>query len=174
MLTLLLVVGGLLLVVGLVFISFSNMADGFANQVAAFSELSTLPASSTVNPVLANVATGIVSALGHSVVQLFTVMLIFFFMLSGAVGSSNLKQLGPGADSILTQAEQLTQGVRSYMSIMTGVNFMVAVGDVILLWIVGVGYAVVWGLLSWVMGFIPTVGFWIALIPPVIVAYSTF
>ena len=172
-LTLLLVVGGLVLVVGLVFISFTNMADGFANQVAAFSELSTLPASSTVNPVLANVATGIVSALGHGVVQLFTVMLIFFFMLSGAVGSSNLKQLGPGTDSILTQAEQLTQDVRSYMSIMTGVNFMVAVGDVILLWIVGVEYAVVWGLLSWVMGFIPTVGFWIALIPPVIVAYST-
>ncbi len=172
-LTLLLVVGGLGLVVGLVFVSFTNMADGFANQVAALSELSTMPASATVNPVLANVATGIVSALGHGVVQLFTVMLIFFFMLSGAIGSSNLKQLGPGTDSILTQAEQLTQDVRSYMSIMTGVNFMVAVGDVILLWIVGVEYAVVWGLLSWVMGFIPTVGFWIALIPPVIVAYST-
>jgi len=73
----------------------------------------------------------------------------------------------------MTHVTQLTQDVRRYMSIMTGINFMVGLGDVLLLWLLGVEYAVVWGLLSWMMGYIPTVGFWIALIPPVLVAYST-
>jgi predicted PurR-regulated permease PerM len=172
-LTLLLVVGGLALVAGLVFVSFSNMAEGFEDQVASLTDLSSLPASSTLNPAIANFAIGIISALGHGVVQLFTVMLIFFFMLSGAIGSSAIRQLGPDTSSILTQVEKLTQDVRSYMSIMTGVNFMVGLGNAIFLWVLGVEFALVWGLLAWVTGYIPTVGFWIALIPPVIVAYST-
>ena len=158
---------------GMVFVSFSSMGEDFANQVASLDGLSGLPASSTLNPALANLASGIVSALGHGVVQLFTVMLIFFFMLSGAIGSTAVKQLGPGTSSMLSQVEQLTQDVRSYMSIMTGVNFMVGLGDAIFLWVMGVEYALVWGILAWVMGYIPTVGFWFALIPPVIVAYST-
>ena len=171
--TLLLVVGGLLLVMGMVFVSFSSLGEDFSNQVSSLDGLSGVPASSTVNPALANLASGIVSALGHGVVQMFTVMLIFFFMLSGAIGSTAVKQLGSGTSSMLTQVEQLTQDVRSYMSIMTGVNFMVGLGDAIFLWVMGVEYALVWGILAWVMGYIPTVGFWFALIPPVIVAYST-
>ena len=58
------------------------------------------------------------------------------------------------------------------MSITTVVNILVGLGDVILLWIVGVPYALLWGVLSWVMGYIPTVGFWIAMIPPIIVAWQ--
>ena len=172
-LTLLMVVGGIALVVMLVFASFSNMADGFCNQVASLDDLSSLPTASSLNPALANFAGTIISAMGHGAVQMFMVMLIFFFMLSGAVGSKSLNTLEPGTTSLMNQVAKLTTDVRSYMSIMTGVNFMVGVGDTIFLMIMGVEYAVVWGILSWVMGYIPTVGFWIALIPPVIVAYST-
>jgi predicted PurR-regulated permease PerM len=37
-----------------------------------------------------------------------------------------------------------------------------------------VDYAVLWGLLGWFMGYIPSIGFWIALIPPVILAYAQY
>lgn len=172
-LTLFMVVGGIGLVVLLVFASFSNMVAGFSNQVGSLDSLSSLPTDSGLNPALANFAGTIISAMGHGVAQMFMVMLIFFFMLSGAIGSSRLNEFGDGTTSVVKQVSQLTKDVRNYMSIMTGVNFMVGAGDVILLWIVGVEYAIVWGLLSWVMGYIPTVGFWVAMIPPVIIAYST-
>ena len=47
-------------------------------------------------------------------------------------------------------------------------------GDTILLLFLGVDYAVLWGLLAWFMGYIPSIGFIIALIPPVILAYAQY
>jgi predicted PurR-regulated permease PerM len=40
--------------------------------------------------------------------------------------------------------------------------------------ILGVDYALLWGLLSWFMGYIPSVGFIIALIPPFLMAYAQY
>jgi predicted PurR-regulated permease PerM len=37
-----------------------------------------------------------------------------------------------------------------------------------------VEYALLWGLLAWFMGYIPSIGFMIALIPPVLMAYAQF
>ena len=60
------------------------------------------------------------------------------------------------------------------MTILTGINFLVALGNTAFLYIMGVDYALLWGLLSWFMGYIPTIGFWIALIPPVLMAYAQY
>ena len=46
--TLLLVVGSLLMVIGMVFFSFSSLASNFSNQVSSLNGLSSLPASSTL------------------------------------------------------------------------------------------------------------------------------
>jgi predicted PurR-regulated permease PerM len=37
-----------------------------------------------------------------------------------------------------------------------------------------VDYALLWGLLAWFMGYIPSIGFIIALIPPVLMAYAMY
>jgi predicted PurR-regulated permease PerM len=68
----------------------------------------------------------------------------------------------------------LTEDVRKYMTVLTGINLLVAIGDTILLWIMGVPYAFLWGLLAWFMGYIPSIGFWVALIPPVLLAYAMY
>jgi AI-2 transport protein TqsA len=111
---------------------------------------------------------------GHAVALVVTVLIIFIFMLSAAITMPATNRLGLSASNeVLTQVAQLTEDVRSYMSIMTGINFLVGLGDAFLLWILGVPYPLVWGLLAWFMGYIPTVGFWIAMIPPVILAWTT-
>jgi predicted PurR-regulated permease PerM len=38
----------------------------------------------------------------------------------------------------------------------------------------GVDYALLWGMLAWFMGYIPSIGFIIALIPPVLLAYAQY
>ncbi len=60
------------------------------------------------------------------------------------------------------------------MTVLTGVNFMVGLGNAVFLWILGVDYALLWGLLAWFMGYIPSIGFIIALIPPVLMAYAQY
>ncbi len=53
------------------------------------------------------------------------------------------------------------------------VNLGVGFGNTILLFILGVPFAVFWGILAWLMGYIPTVGFWIAMVPPLVLAWVT-
>jgi predicted PurR-regulated permease PerM len=60
------------------------------------------------------------------------------------------------------------------MTILTGINFLVGVGNTVFLWFLGVEFAPLWGMLAWFMGYIPSIGFIIALIPPVILAYAQF
>ncbi len=60
------------------------------------------------------------------------------------------------------------------MTVLTGVNFLVGLGNVVFLLVLGVDYAVLWGLLAWFMGYIPSIGFIIALIPPVLMAYAQY
>ena len=60
------------------------------------------------------------------------------------------------------------------MSILTGINFLVGLGDAVFLMFLGVDYALLWGLLAWFMGYIPSIGFMIALVPPVLMAYVQY
>ena len=50
----------------------------------------------------------------------------------------------------------------------------VGAGDAIFLAILGVDFPVLWGLLAWFLGYIPSVGFWLALIPPFLLAFAEF
>jgi predicted PurR-regulated permease PerM len=50
----------------------------------------------------------------------------------------------------------------------------VGLGDTLFLMALGVDYALLWGLLAWFMGYIPSIGFIIALIPPVLMAYAQY
>jgi predicted PurR-regulated permease PerM len=53
-------------------------------------------------------------------------------------------------------------------------NFLSASGDTILLLIIGVDFAFLWGVLSFFLGFIPSIGFLLSLIPPMILAFLEF
>jgi predicted PurR-regulated permease PerM len=37
-----------------------------------------------------------------------------------------------------------------------------------------VDFALLWGILAWFLGYIPSIGFWLALIPPVILAWAQY
>jgi len=48
----------------------------------------------------------------------------------------------------------------------------VAVGDTLILVIMGIPFALLWGILAFLMGYIPSIGWWISLIPPFFIAWS--
>jgi predicted PurR-regulated permease PerM len=186
-LTLLLVVVGLGLIVGLAFVSIGSVSSEFSlgdtSQVAADSaeesktQLEQYPSSiqNLIEPSQANqVIAAAVSFIGQFISQTIIVILIFIFMLSAAVTTPISDQFEQ-ATSIPTaeRISSFTKDVQQYISTTTMVNLLVGIGDAILLFILGVPFAALWGILAWLMGYIPTVGFWIALIPPFVLAWVT-
>lgn len=108
-------------------------------------------------------------------VTFFLMILIFVFMISAAVSMSP-KQRSSFSLSLpfMSRATSVTADVRRYLSVSTMLNFLVGFGDAVFLYILGVDYVLLWGLLAAFLGYIPAVGFWVALVPPTIFAYVQF
>jgi AI-2 transport protein TqsA len=121
------------------------------------------------------VAQGVITSVLDLLVQFGMALFIFFFMISAAMALPGAVRMGldPRAP-IISRISTLTGDVRSYLTILTGINFLVGFGNTIFLLILGVDYALLWGLLAWFMGYIPSIGFMIALIPPVLMAYAQY
>lgn len=137
-------------------------------------------AQTTIQPALQISAAGpiaenLLSEVGNLLVQFGMALVIFFFMISAAIALPAPSRLGldPNA-AVIRRVATLTEDVRKYIAVLTGVNLMVGLGNTIFLLILGVDYAVLWGLLAWFMGYIPSIGFIIALIPPVLMAYAQY
>jgi AI-2 transport protein TqsA len=133
--------------------------------------------SSLVSPSQASgLASAIVVAAGKMIANIFMVLFIFAFMLSAAFSLQGRKSIaGFSADSAsVANVQQFTAEVRQYVSILTVINFLVAIGDTILLALLGIPFALLWGILAFFMGYIPSIGWWISLIPPFLIAWAQF
>jgi predicted PurR-regulated permease PerM len=60
--------------------------------------------------------------------------------------------------------------LRSYVSITTLIALVVGIVDTIFFIIMGIPLPLLWGLLAFLLSYIPIVGFWLAAIPPAIIA----
>jgi predicted PurR-regulated permease PerM len=174
------------LVIGTVFFSITKLSSDLPTYMAsasqqAASDLSAPPQSTTsiqINQVVTSIGPitqNLLASVASLLVQFGLALAIFFFMISAALALPTPSRLGldpdaPGIARVMT----LTEDVRKYMTVLTGVNFLVGLGNTIFLFIMGVDYAVLWGMLAWFMGYIPSIGFIIALIPPVLLAYAQY
>lgn len=121
------------------------------------------------------IAQAALAAVLNLLVQFGWALAIFFFMISAALALPAPSRLGLDPNNqVIGRVSHLTEDVRKYMTVLTGINLMVGLGDTIFLMIMGVDFAVLWGLLAWFMGYIPSIGFIIALIPPVLMAYAMY
>jgi predicted PurR-regulated permease PerM len=185
-LTILMVVLVLAMVIFTAFFSLTGLADQLpqyidgASQSAsqAASATSSVPATtapSSISLSTTQVAQGVWQAVINVLVELGWALVIFFFMISAAISAPTPTRLGLDPDNpTIGRFSDLTADVRKYISVLTGINFLVGLGDALFLLLLGVDYAVLWGLLAWFMGYIPSIGFIIALIPPVLVAYAQY
>jgi AI-2 transport protein TqsA len=155
----------------------STLTDTATSPLSAFtaninsSQVNALLSPSQFNQVM----TFTIQIIGQGLVTLFLTMMIFGFMLVAAVSMPGAARMGLGAENpVIARLTKFTQEVRHYVSITTTVNFLVGLGDAFLLWMMGIPFAWLWGILAWVMGYIPSVGFWVALIPPALIAWAQF
>jgi predicted PurR-regulated permease PerM len=132
---------------------------------------------SAVSPSQASgIAAAIVAFAAKGVMQVFFILFIFAFMLSAAFSLRDKTTIaGFGEDNpVMGKVQEFTSDVRQYMNLLTVVNLLVAVGDTVFLWIIGIDFAVLWGILAFLMGYIPSIGWWISLIPPFLIAWAQY
>ena len=124
---------------------------------------------------VSQVTAALVEFTAKAIAQVVVVMFIFAFMLTGALSLERSKQSVLGFSSpMVGRVEEYTTDVRRYTYILTIINFLVALGDTLLLLVMGIDFALLWGLLAFLLGYVPSIGFWIALIPPVLMAYAQY
>ncbi len=126
-----------------------------------------------VNP---GVALGLVgdTLLSFSVVMgnAFMILLITIFILAEEVGFSDKFRFAyRDSEKTLGAIQQFTHGVNQYIAIKSALSLLT--GFLVYLWLlfIGVDYPVLWGLLAFLLNFIPTLGSILAAVPAVMLAF---
>jgi predicted PurR-regulated permease PerM len=119
----------------------------------------------------AEFAGGVVSGLSNWVL---IALLVIFFLVEATSMPRKVHSVSQEDDPDVQQIFALNRGLREYMVINAGVGLLAAVVKTILLALLGVEFAVLWGVLAFFMSFIPSIGAIIAVIPPAIMALIQF
>ena len=124
---------------------------------------------------LSTLGTALLRFVGNVAVTFFMMTMVFIFMISAAISLTPKQRDRINLDvPIMSKVGQITSDVQRYLSVLTLINFLVGLIDAIFLIVLGVDFAILWGLLAWFLGYIPAVGFWLALIPPTLLAYVQY
>ncbi|MFB2598562.1 AI-2E family transporter [Herbiconiux sp. P17] len=114
-------------------------------------------------------ALGSVAGITGALVIVLTMMIL---MAADAVYAKTiLGQLKTRKPALVTAITSYTSNVRRYMVVTTVLGIVQGVLDTIALVILQVPAALLWGLLAFLMSFIPNIGYFFAIIPPVIFGF---
>ncbi len=99
----------------------------------------------------------------------FLILLTVIFILFEAAGMPNkLRSALTDADTSLASFERFVLGVRQYLAIKTLVSFATGLIVAIGLSLLGVDYPLLWGLLAFLLNYVPNIGSIIAAVPAVL------
>lgn len=126
--------------------------------------------SETITSFLSNFLVGIASGLGDFI---FSLVLVAFFMIEVdrffELAETKLKDR-----PVFGQAPVIAKTAVTYFGIRTRLNFLTGTGFAIILFILGVDYWLLWGLLAFILSYVPYIGLFVATIPPTILAYAEY
>ncbi len=124
---------------------------------------------------LAPVALRLVAALGNALSQVFLTLLLAVFLLLDLPGFEARVGSQVAGDNPLWQGlGRLSDCIQAYVGI-SGINGLIRGAAVaVLLAVLGVDLAVFWGMLTFVLSFLPTIGLILASVPPVLLALAQY
>jgi AI-2 transport protein TqsA len=152
--------------------SYENQLQGILNSISIY-----LPeAGVSLESILRDIATFAFRVSGSIVTGALnagsTIVLIFItttFLLLDAAGAPERVQREVEDQPVhLSRFTELSRTVVNYMLLRTETNLVGGIGVAILLFIGGIDFALLWGLLFFIFGYIPYLGFYLAAIPPML------
>ena len=118
-----------------------------------------------------SLTSGILSRLGSIITNTFLIIFMVVFMLVEAnIFKDKIMKLFKGTDERLEQFASFTYTVKRYMLIKTALSLATGISATVWLILLDVNYPFLWGFLTFLLNYIPTIGSNIAAIPPVLMA----
>jgi len=115
--------------------------------------------------------TSVVGEIGGIMSDSFVIMLITIFMLlEGKSFAVKAHVIEKKHGNSLKYLDKIGSSIRSYLSIKTAVSLLTGIFIWIWLLIIGVDYAVLWGLIAFLLNYIPNIGSIIAAAPTMLLA----
>lgn len=97
------------------------------------------------------------------------------FLLLDATNAPKKVQKGAEDQPILLmRVTEFASSLVQYILIRTEINLIAGIGTTILLLIGGIDFAILWGILTFLLGYIPFLGFFLAAFPPVALAFFKY
>lgn len=126
----------------------------------------------SVNPAAAlSLAGSTLASFGNMMTNALMILLTVVFILAEEVGfSAKMRLSNPACEKTLEAVGRFTRSVNRYMAIKTALSFVTGLLVMVWLKILGVDYFALWGLLAFLLNFVPTLGSILAAIPAVLLA----
>jgi AI-2 transport protein TqsA len=122
---------------------------------------------------IGDAAQALIAAVGSGVVIVgYSVIVLAYLLIEARRGRQRLLWAARGNSEVLERASVAGEHMRAFIVARTVLGLVAAVIETILLLILGVPSALLWGVLSFLMSYVPNIGFIIALIPPTVLALA--
>ena len=109
--------------------------------------------------------------IGNAMFLIFAVVLTAIFLMLEASSYPDRLRHGLGAsNTVIDQYRSFSRRVNSYLMTRVKLNLAFAVPVTILLFVLGVDFPIFWGVVTFFVGFIPVIGFLLAVAPPAALA----
>ena len=113
-----------------------------------------------------------VSGLGSAFSSTFLIILtVVFILLEASSLPGKLRAIAEGQTDSLAGIDRIVADVRHYMVLKTAVSLLTGVLVGLWLAILGVDYPVMWGMLAFLLNYVPNIGSIIAAVPAVLLAF---
>lgn len=117
----------------------------------------------------------LLSGLAAGLSNAFLVLLVVIFILLEASSFPRKLQAISGSDNeAFSGFERVIAEIRNYMAVKTGISLVTGLLIYFWLLILGVDFAVLWGILAFFFNFVPNIGSIIAAVPALIMAFIQF
>jgi len=117
----------------------------------------------------------IIGGLTSILASAFLILVYAVFLLIEAAGfGSKLREAFDPSEPAYAYLRNVTTNLNSFLVAQTLVGLITGVGVAIMLWFLGIQFALLWGFVAFLMNFIPYIGSILAAIPPVLVAFIQY
>jgi predicted PurR-regulated permease PerM len=113
---------------------------------------------------------GVRELLNIATVSSLIVVMVIFMLIEAARLPEKIREAFDGRDLSNEYFKKIAADTWNYMKIKTIINLLTGLVTALGLWLLGVEYALLWGILMFFLNYIPNIGQIIASIPPVLLA----
>ncbi len=120
---------------------------------------------------VADLAGTLVASVGSLLSDTVFVLLTTGFIMAEATGLPRKLQVALGPDTEVARFGAIIRDIQEYLSIKTQISLVTGLLAWVLCWVTGVDYPLLWGVIAFLLNYIPNIGSIIAAIPPCLLGF---